>query len=339
MRLLIARLDPRRTAALAANPALLAEFGPPVVVAQTLTPEVWDPVRPLCREVYLDLPDASKPHTSRDLLDSVVRQHDVGYVLAPQKLLWYSDVLQRVAAHYQVQLVWTEAFFEDRMIFDRAGLQYCESNDLHTYWLKPSPPPRPMDTARERQPAAAIRSAILAKYRLAGDANPVVVLGQTPYDMSLVQYPWVGYRPWLTALLKNNPETTFLFKHHPLAETPGVAAHNLVVVDEAIDALLSEFSLFASFSSTTIFQGAMRGRAFATGGYHLMDRCGLDVPVTSPGACRGVADQLRAHRPDPTLLAQRVGFIQHRYTIQLGSPDVLRRLKLTSDEYFNATLV
>jgi hypothetical protein len=259
--------------------------------------------------------------------------HEIRYVVATQKLLWYSDVLEQVCRDLKIELTWCEIFFDDRIIMDRTGLQYCKDNDIHyESTIKPAEPILPKKT-RLKQPSSMPAAELLTKLKVVKSDETVVVLGQVPHDMALRQFPGLSYPEWLHAIFTHNHGTTFLFKHHPQAPTAGIEKYsNVRVINEGLDSLWGAFSLFASFSSTTIFEGMIRGKKFATGGYHFCS--GLTPTVHSTAEAKGLVEKLRAHETPQEAWTRRLTFICNHYTIPLTSPNLWKRMTTTSEQYF-----
>lgn len=279
--------------------------------------------------------DKAYQNQSKAALFELLRDHKVTRVLVTQKLLWYSSVVEEVCQLLDIPIVWTEAFFDGRIILDKVGLQYCKLNEI-TYEAcgAVESPVVPRNT-REAQPPGMSPREIYKTYNVTGPFGAVVVFGQTPYDMSLIQYPWVGYEQWLDHLFECNRGTRFLFKHHPLCRTPGIERHpNAFSVNIDIQSLWNAFELFASFSSTTILEGCIRRKRFATGGYHFCSGNGLTIEAHSLDGIRDLTKRLSAFSLPAPELQRRVWFVCNRYTISMKSPQFLERLERPSEEFF-----
>jgi hypothetical protein len=321
MSVLIARWPPAWVAL--AAPLLRKRYGTIVVLTQN--PAEY----PEADYVYRDAPVPSDPRPSEKIVDMLLNVAKVELVVTVQKLLWYSDILERRAADLGIPLVWTEAFFDQRIIVDKVGLQYCRDNELvHETGFGRLEPLLPGRT-REPQPASG---------HLPAGPDDVFVFGQVPYDMALVQYPGLGYEAWLDRLFLSRPDTTFWFKHHPVAPTPGLERHpNVRVVDVPLALAFEACRRFAAFSSTTIFEGMCRGKWFVTGGHHFCSGHGLSVEAPDPGDGSWL-DRLIDHRPDPDLVRQRLAFVCNAYTQPLDSPALIERFDLPSQPFFLRSL-
>jgi hypothetical protein len=266
-------------------------------------------------------------------IKSLFHRCKVSHALVTQRLLWYSVLVERVCRELGIQLTWCEVFFDDRIIMDRQGLQYCKDNDIHYEAIGSAELPLLPQKTRQPQPTTMPPEALRAKLGVVDLPNTVVVMGQTPYDMAVKEYPWVGYEAWLDALFRNNLSTWFLFKHHPQAKTPGIENYsNVRVIDESLESLWGAFDLFASFSSTTIFEGMIRGKKFATGGYHFCS--GLSLPVHTAVEARNLVERLKAYSIPTEAWNRRLFFVCNRYTVPLNSPRLWERMNKPSKKYF-----
>lgn len=304
-----------------AAPLLRERYGSIVVLVQNS----FD--YPGADHVYRDAPIPGQTRPVERLVSRIIRQHEVELVVTVQKLLWYSDVLEDVAARRRVPLVWTEAYFDDRIIVDRVGLQYCRENELrHETGFGAVDPVLPRRT-REPQPLTG---------HLPAGPDDVFVFGQVPYDMALVQRPGLGYEDWLDALFRSRPGSRFWFKHHPVAPTPNLERYsNVRVVDVPIATAFDSCRRFAAFSSTTIYEGMCRGKWFVTGGYHFCSGHGLTVEAPDPGD-GSWWDRLATHAPDPERVRQRLAFVCNAYTLPLESPALIERFEVPSDVFFQS---
>jgi hypothetical protein len=249
---------------------------------------------------------------------------------------WYSEAVAEACRHEGVDTFWSEVSVGDRILLDRIGCQYTEDSELVRFAdIVPVAPARPLGPTRFPQPPerdpAALREALTQ-----GAERVVVVFGQVPWDHATGSIPGgMGYLDWLNALLSRNTDTLFLFKHHPVAPTPGLEEHGHVrPVDESIHALLGAFRCFAAFSSTVILEGAYGGRVFATGGRHFLDDPRLCLRVLRPEDGAGLHARLATARPDAAALWRRLGFISRAYLLPPESSHVLRRLTTTSEDFF-----
>jgi hypothetical protein len=276
----------------------------------------------------------SATEKARRELTSLFEGYGVTHVLVAQKLLWYSSLVEEVCQELGIPLVWCENFFDGRLVLDRVGLQYCKDNEIRfESAVKPSPLIPLSGVTRQKQPNALSSEAVLAKLSIPVPGEPIVVLGQVPNDMALVEYPGLSYLEWLDALFRNNLNTYFLFKHHPLMKTPGIERYsNVQVIDENIASLWDTFNLFAAFSSTAIYEGMARGKKFATGGYHFCS--GLTLQIETAEAAKNLAEQLHAYRIPQEAWERRQMFLCNHYAIHMSSPRLWERITTSSERFF-----
>jgi capsule polysaccharide export protein KpsC/LpsZ len=174
----------------------------------------------------------------------------------------------------------------------------------------------------------------MAKLQLPVPEEPIVVLGQVPHDMALVETPGLKYNDWLDAMFRNNLDTFFLFKHHPLAKTtlPLENYSNVMVINENIASLWAAFDHFAAYSSTTIFEGMDRGKKFATGGYHFCS--GLTLQINTADGMKNLMEQLRAYEIPEEAWMRRQTFMCNHYSVPMSSPRLWDRMTMPSQKFF-----
>lgn len=273
----------------------------------------------------------------RDLASMVIRRRGVAKAVILTPLFWMSEAIRSACEKARVESIWSEVFLTDKLVFDRVGCQYTADNEIVRYAERARPlDPEPLGPTRFPQPPGRDPASVRASLG-AGRGPCVVVFGQVPQDNSLRDTKdCMTYPGWIDAIASANPSTTFLFKHHPVKHTPGVERHaNIRPVNESVGTLLSAFDAFAAYSSTTIIEGAANaGRIFATGGHHYLSGDGLTVKINAARYAGGLYERLSAARPDPARLRRRLGFVTRRYALRPSSPEVLRRLTVSSDEFF-----
>jgi hypothetical protein len=329
--LLAVRCPPRWVSQLAVNP-YRQKLWPGLVSLHQVDRHLFP-----CDAAYQDTPSESEREPVVKLLNEIIERHNVTHALVTQKLLWYSDVVEQVYRARGVDLTWCEMFFDYRAIFDRSGLHYCRRNDLEDYGGLPMEwgNPRFPRSDRQAQPAEMDRENLSQKLNASG--GEIVVFGQVPHDMALREFPGLTYAEWLHQLFTRNPQTTFLFKHHPLAPTEGVEQHpNVRVVNENLRSLLLAFSYFAAFSSTTIFEGAILGKRFLTGGYHLLRGHSLQASRAEDleNARAKLAGQDDIQQNECLPRRRRLAFICNAYALRLDGLALVERLTRSSTDFF-----
>lgn len=335
---LLVRVPPVEAAGLAWNPALRGRFKFSVLSGE-------DPAPYMEIGLFQDVrwfPWETKRWYSvvRDLAGEMADRRGFRLAVVLTPLCWFSEAAAEALRARGCEVVWSEGFLGRRLMFDRVGCHYTARNeiDAHADSWPALPPDRPAGT-RLPQPPDGTAGDLL---ELAGGPDAVVLWGQVPDDHAT--YETAGgleYQDWVEAILDGNPDTRFVFKHHPHGRgcphglTPRIEGRpNVAVVDESLDVLLRAFRLHAAYSSTVILEGALRGLAFATGGRHYLDAEGLRLRVARREDAHGLAARLSAFRPDPDRLARRLAFVTRAYALDPSDPRVLDRLTLTSEDYF-----
>jgi hypothetical protein len=335
MNIAFIRIDPRWIYHLERNPALSQEYK--MYIGQVTVPdEISSSVNKGWDFIFhkADKIDAAK---ARAELKFWFEHHHITHVVTCQRLLWYSEMVESLCQELNLPLTWCELFFDNRIIMDRSGLQYCEKNDLHFESVGTLEDPLFPSATRWTQPELAAPTLLYKACRVeSSDDDVVIVLGQTPYDMSLREYPQVCYEQWMDDLFNSNPKTKFMFKHHPSCETLAAKRYpNVFDIHANLVSLFNAFDRFASYSSTTIFEGLIRRKKFVTGGYHFCSGKGLTIEPGITGTyLSGITEQLKAHVIPEEALQRRLWFICNRYTVPLSSPRLVDRITLSSEEFF-----
>lgn len=250
--------------------------------------------------------------------------YQIQLVVIAQKLWRYSNVAEKVCGEVGVKVVFTEFFFDDKLIFDDIGLQYTKENqsigecELPIDWPK---------TDREPQPEYLSKFDLLNRLNLS-DHKIVVVYGQVLWDMSLVESPeGMTYDEYIEGLCMNNPDTIFLFKPHPKDEQghPNTGKYdypNLIRVNASLQTLF-EFTCHTAFSSTVIFEGVSRGLSFGSVGYHLLQ--GHTHSITKDGF-KDIYTKILSYHPDMQAVLRSVSYLTNLYTMSMSDPLLADRL-------------
>lgn len=295
--LLLVRVGLRQARQIAANLSIRREFS-----VVTVDQDIYTDIR---AQTYRDFPEEDYKGEVKKFIRYIILNHNIKHIIACQKLHWYSVCVEQIAKELEVDLIWTERFFDDKFVFDRVGLQYTKDNEIVKFSsLHKTRPYQLPNLTRLPQPHAA-SMAIL--HNLYGTGR-TVVFGQCPTDMALVEYPDRGYYPWLHNLLSE--DRLFLFKHHPLMKTQDIEDYaNVQVVDENVHSLIDSYDSLAAFSSSVIFECHARGKTgVRTGGYHFLSEDASE---------------------------QRFSFLCSKYAIKLGSKSLYDRITKSSEDYFD----
>lgn len=320
--LLLVRCPPAFANALAANPHLSGNRF--VALGQ----QSIDSVNHRAFEAVIeDRPHYDEPARTAALVTQIIQGFRVREIVIAQPSFWYSTVVAAVAQRFDVPVIWLEQAFNGRAYLDRIGAVYTPENEIGTY--VPQHEPRPIPPLRTRLDQPPSRSA----YEVRAQYGPgIVVFGQVPYDMAVLQYPGLSYDDWLHELFTQNPDTPFLFKHHPLASTVFRQWYpNVRMLDESVETLLAAYEYFASFSSSTIAECVAAGRKVVTGGYHALRHSGC----TLDDAIDRLAWRLKwDFVPDPEAIEHWLSFLYHEYSVDLNSQQAAQRLLWRSPQYF-----
>lgn len=275
-----------------------------------------------------DFPRSDREDLILERVKNLIEKYEIQQVIATQKLFWYSNVVERACKELGVSIMWSEAFFDGKMIFDRAGLPYTKDNELFLDRSVKTDEIRPPKKTREPQPAIANRADLYERY----GTGCFVVFGQVPTDMALVDHHGTDYQIWLDKLFRSNPQTNFLFKHHPLCKTRLRQYGNVEIANESVIALFETYSEFASFSSTVIYEGLCRGKKFVTGGRHFCDH--QDMVIGRASHLFDIRERLIDFQ---AFVDRRLSFVQHYYTIDLSGEKLRDRIMLSTLDYLEKT--
>lgn len=327
--LLAVRLPPRMLAELYDCPGILDNFR---ILAIGQHDESAVRLAAYGRPVnYLrDWPDEGEAWKTRNLYSGLVPACNVTHAIIAQPLQWYSIEVDAAFATFAsgphaVRRFWLESYF-DRAYLDEVGALYMRDNEVRRYCYSVSPAaPIFRPVSKFSQPARVDPETIHAHF--GPPSVTVVIFGQVPGDMALVDGGGLPYAEWLDAIIASNPETRFLFKQHPFGRTELANYPNVTEVDVDVLSLLDAYRYAAAYSSTVIAEGIARGVLFATGGNHAM--FGHTLHIGARGHAGGLVEQLATFipcYPDEEGARRRLGFLDRRYSLRLSDPCVLDRL-------------
>lgn len=254
----------------------------------------------------------------------IVTQHKIDLVIITQKLFLYSNVAEKVCADLNIKRIFTEFFFDDKLIFDDIGLQYTRDNQATGASNLPIDWPK---SDRETQPSDTYMAELRAKYNLLTD-KIVVVYGQVLWDMSLLESPCgITYDEYIEGLCQNNMDTTFLFKPHPKDAwgTPTSAKYsypNLIRVNESLRTLF-KFQAHTAYSSTVIFEGVSRGLRFASVGYHFLQN---HTHKIKRGEFGDIFNKILSYKPDTVSIRHEASYITNIYAMPMSDQYLANRL-------------
>lgn len=270
--------------------------------------------------------------------DECLQKHGITHAIISQKLYDYSSIMEEACIRNNVKFVWAEAFFDDKLIYDYAGLQYCRENDIknHVFRIPVTPLDLPRST-RETQPTPLPKEMVYQKYRLTRGLKYIVIMGQLPWDMSLKQSinpAYSNYIKFISDVIDANREVQFLCKPHPKDVIPKRFGPRVTYVNESLGTLFEAFDNFLAFSSTTIFEGIIHNKKFATMGYHLCNDDRLVYQIKTNSHMRNLYNNLRKLSIDEEIKNRFLSFICNHYTIDFNSPRLLDKLVMTPEEFY-----
>lgn len=260
--------------------------------------------------------------------ETLLTQHKIDLVIIAQKLFSYSNVAEAACRELGVKFLFTEYFFDNKLIFDDLGLQYTAdsqcvgTSNLPATWPAADREPQPEDLSLER---------LLLRYGLKRRKKIVVIYGQLIWDMSLVQAPVpITYEQYIKGLCRNNPDTVFLFKPHPKSKTRGGKSNrpcqglsNLVVANESLRTLF-QLPAHTAYSSTVIFEGVARhGLKFASVGYHLIRGHTHQI---EPNGFDNIFEKIMSHSVDFDAVQRAASWLTNCYAMDMSDPALADRL-------------
>ena len=285
----------------------------------------------------------------RLLCEKILTENKIDLVINAQPLHPLHTIMEAECKKRSIDTINYETFFDDKMVLDRTGSQYTESNDIREYVKKISIPsdfqieyPK---ASRQVQPRTINRSAFFKRYSLREGDKHVVVLGQLNWDMSLKHSsnPDInGQEQFLRKLFESNPDTIFLFKNHPqykssrfIHEMNFVPSYkNVRIINESLETLFDNFECFVSFSSSCIMEGLIRGRKFATIGYHFCNDPELVFQLKTNEKFFDIYESLQRFVINQKLLSRYLYFVCNLYAVPMDSEQLFHRLSKTSKDYF-----
>jgi len=289
-----------------------------------------------------------------DFCEEILSANKIDLVINSHPLHTYNTQMKKACDKLGIKCINTEMFCDSKMIFDWNGSQYTKGNEIYDFVNEiPKITDRTVidypKTTRQPQPKTISKGEFFRKYGLSDKGNHIVMLGQLMWDMSVIQgvnKECSSYKDYVSVVLENNPQVTFIVKPHPLDIKKGSSEFinickkfpNTVLVNESLDSLFDIFDYFTSFSSTSIFEGLMRGKKFATMGFHFCNNDSLVYQMRVNHKTRDLDLKLKSLVIDKELLERYIYFICNYYTIYANSDKLFYRLTMDSSEYFKLTL-
>ena len=275
-----------------------------------------------------------------NLLDS----HNIDTVINSQPLHPYNEWMGNICKQRGLNVINTEMGLDDKMIFDRVGSQYTRDNEINQFveLIDASKKTQLPQSTRQPQPDKLNRGQFFNKYSLVPNKEYVVVLGQLAWDMSVKQSMnprYSQYMDYWNQILRDKKQL-FIVKCHPLYLKGGRNKdiqflrkyQNVKLVNESLETLFDLFDYYTSFSSTTIFEGLLKRKKFATMGYHFCNNDNLVLQLRDKPM--NLLSQLKELRVDEELLKKYIHFVTNYYMVDLESEQLYHRITMSSEEYF-----
>jgi hypothetical protein len=352
--MLICRVRAERAAKIAQNPYIRDNFNVFTVDHDTVTSYLEHTgvfarcyTYPALDNPTLSLYSERQEKNTRQMIDEILDSHKIELVINAQRLHPYANWMDEACKERGIRRIYAESFFDERMIFDWTGLQYDFPNDISRFIdLVPASesPVLPYGT-RENQPPFISKKALLEKYGTTEKTKTIVVLGQLLWDMSIKKAPFPctgGYVEWLASIFNLNPDTMFLFKMHPryrrvISEEMEflMSFPNVQLIEESLDSLFEAYDFFLAYSSTTIFEGLIKNKVFATGGYHLCGNDFITYQIKNNRQKEDLHTKMRAFSIDPDVRHRYLSFICNYYAVPLGSKRLYDKLTLDPHDYYS----
>lgn len=305
------------------------------------------------RDEIIDSKLFSTIHSANDDVKAIeyfLLTENIDTAIISQQLFHTSEKIAEACKNVKVPVIWTERFFDNKRIFDATGLQYMPDNEIKRYIDKVEYSGKPDLPQSTREPQADMlnKEDLYNKYRLDPDGKYIVMFGQTVFDMSLTN--WIcrrilTFREYADLLINTNKDVTFIYKNHPLYY--GAYAHrknkdvgfmnnheNVIEVIENIDTLFNAFDYFTSFSSTTVLEGLIQNKIFATAGYHFCNDPALVLQLKTTDMAVNLYDRMQSFQIDQDIRLIYLEFVCNYLCLDVGSEDLLKKIELDPDRFY-----
>jgi len=357
--LLISRMRAEQCHKIKNNPLIEEHFNIFTIDHTSLTPYKnlnlnncfrFPPINDICR------PELTQEQENQIYFEciKILKQNYIDQVINAQPLHPYHEQLMKACNSLGIKHINTETAFDGKWLFDSSGCQYTCPNDIYKYIDK-----MPLDnlqnidlpkSSRQPQPDKITPSQFFAKYSLNPKETYIVIFGQLLWDMSVkktVNKKINTYEEYIDLVVNSNPGTRFLIKHHPLYRGHHKASSdlkffkkypNIIEVYENLDTLFDIFNYFTSFSSTTVFEGIIKRKKFATIGFHYCNTDDLVFQLRINDKARNLTQSLKNLRIKEQTRLKYLKFVCDYYTINLSSPKLYSRLLMPDEIYFTQQL-
>lgn len=279
----------------------------------------------------------------------ILDKYKIDLVVNSQPLHPYNTWMGEVCRARGIESINTEMGLDNKMLFDRRSCQYCNNNEIYQFVnkIQITNPTQLPQTTRQPQPDELTPHELCQKYNLKKDNKYLVILGQLFWDMSVkesVNRDIKTYQNYWDVILNHNRHTNIIVKPHPLyfknnklhSDMEFLNNYsNVTVINESLKTMFNSFDYFTAFSSTTILEGLMMRKKFATMGFHFCNNDKLVLQIRKNYKAEDLISKLNGQKVDEATLQRYLNFIFNYYMIYLESEQLYHRLTKSSEEYFS----
>lgn len=288
---------------------------------------------------------------SRKDIERILADNDIHIAVISQQLFHRSENIAEACKNLSIPVVWTERFFDNKRVFDATGLQFMPENEI-TQYIDEVHYTGDIDipeSTREPQAGELTKEQFFKKYGLKQDAMYIVMLGQTTFDMSLINSmnpKMKTFEDYARTIFEKNSGVTFIYKNHPLYYSAHARRRNedvgfvhgyknVIEVVENIQTLFNAFDYFTAFSSTTILEGLMQRKQFASPGYHFCTHPKLVLQIKTNEIASNLYERLQGFQPDEDLRKKYLEFVCNYLCVDVTSEDLVKRIDLRADKFYD----
>ncbi|MFA5015372.1 MAG: hypothetical protein WC549_07520, partial [Actinomycetota bacterium] len=346
--LLICRLRADRCYKIASNPLIAENFN--VVTIDHTSLDTYQKHHASFKNFYKWKLLSESDDALYDQAEQVLKENNISIAIIAQKLFRYSTIMEEACKNNGVKVIWAEAFFDDKLVYDHTGLQYDCPNDIYKYVNKVHMGSNSIDlpkSTRENQPETLTKVEVFKKYSLDDAKKYIVILGQLLWDMSIlksVNKHIKSYDDYIDLIATNNPDTIFLFKHHPyytynrsMVETSKYAKEyaNIIEINESLETLFGAFDCFTAFSSTTVLEGVIKNKKFATIGYHYCNNDKLVIQLRTNDKVKDLYTRIKDFRINEEVREKYLNFICNYYAVAYDSDKLYHKIVKDPEDYYS----
>lgn len=279
---------------------------------------------------------------AENLVKEVIDKEAITHCIIAQKLHTLADATYRACIAKGVKIIWSEVFFDDKLLYDYNGLQYTPDNDIVRFAEKHKGTKieLPRSTRQPQKDELINLEDFKTKYDL-GDRDNLVLFGQVVWDMSLKNSICQGintYEDFLKAVIELNPNTNIIIKPHPQCTAEKYKFvydyKNVRVTEENINSFWNCFDRFITFSSTTSFEAVVRNKKIAVCGHTLVPSDSLVLQIKERAEFSNLYAKLGQFEIDPKQRNKHLSFLTTKYALAYNSKALLEKIILADKEFY-----